>query len=75
MFEHLKEKNRKNKLLKEAFKQAGTPLWFVFYESNDENGSAKVYASTEHEAREKANFMISDILQGRDFVITGTAAI
>lgn len=75
MFEQLKEKNRKNKLLKEAFKKAGTPMWFVFYETNGENGSVKVYASTDHEAREKANFMISDILQGKDFIITGTAAI
>lgn len=75
MFNRLKEKNRKNKLLKEAFKQAGTPMWFVFYESNDENGSVKVYASTDNEAREKAKYMISDILLGRDFVITGTAAI
>lgn len=75
MFNRLKEKNRKNKLLKEAFKQAGTPMWFVFYESNDENGTVKVYASTDSEAREKAKYMISDILLGRDFVITGTAAI
>lgn len=75
MFNRLKEKNRKNKLLKEAFKQAGTPMWFVFYESNDENGTVKVYASTDGEAREKAKYMISDILLGRDFVITGTAAI
>lgn len=75
MFNRLKEKNRKNKLLKEAFKQAGTPMWFVFYESNDENGTVKVYASTDNEAREKAKYMISDILLGRDFVITGTAAI
>lgn len=75
MFEHLKEKNRKNKLLKEAFKQAGTPMWFVFYESNDDSGSVKVYASSDHEAREKANFMISDILRGKAFIISGTAAI
>ena len=75
MFENLKEKNRKNKLLKEAFKKAETPLWFVFYESDDANGTVKVYASSDSEAREKANYMISDILLGKDFVITGTAAI
>ena len=75
MFRKLMEKNRKNKLLREAFKKANNPMWFVFYESNGESGAVKVYANSDSEAREKANYMISDILVGNDFVITGTAAI
>lgn len=65
----------KDKILRNAFKKADEPLWFVYYESNDDSGSVKVYASSEHEAREKANFMISDILRGKAFIISGTAAI
>lgn len=68
-------KIRKNRLLGNAFKSAGDPMWWVFYSSSDTDGSVRVYASTENEAKEKAKFMISDILRGCEFVITGTAAI
>lgn len=67
--------NKKNKFLSKALKKAEEPLWFVFYEYDNDNGSIKVYANSDSEAREKANYMISDILVGRNFVITGTAAI
>lgn len=67
--------NRKSKLLKNAIKKADATLWFVFYESENDSGSIKVYANSDSEAREKANYMISDILAGRNFVITGTAVI
>lgn len=67
--------NKKNKFLSKAFKKVEEPLWFVFYESDNDSGSIKVYANSDSEAREKANYMISDILVGRNFVITGTAAI
>ena len=65
----------KDKILRNALKKADEPLWFVYYESNDTNGSVKVFANTEAQAREKAAFIISDILGGDSFVITGTAAI
>lgn len=67
--------NKKKKILCKAFKKAEEPLWFVFYESENDSGSIKVYANSDSEAREKANYMISDILAGRNFVIVGTAAI
>ena len=63
------------KILKQAFKSADDPIWWVSYRSQNTDGTVKVYASTEKEAKEKANFMISDILKGQDFEITGTAAI
>lgn len=63
------------KILKQAFKSADDPIWWVFYRSQNTDGTVKVYASTEKEAKEKANFMISDILKGQDFEITGTAVI
>ena len=68
-------KMKKNKILRNAVKQASEPIWFVYYESNDSNGSVKVFANTEAQARDKASFVISDILNGDSFVITGTAAI
>lgn len=63
------------KILKQAFKSADDPIWWVFYRSQSTDGTVKVYATTEKEAKEKANFMISDILKGQDFEITGTAVI
>lgn len=75
MFSKLKANTRKNKLLKEAFKRAGDPIWWIFYRTDTSDGTVKVYASTENEAKEKANFLISDITKGQDFEITGTAVI
>ena len=69
------QKRKTNKLLRTAVKQASEPVWFVYYESNDKNGSVKVFANTEAQARERAAFIISDILNGDSFVISGTAAI
>lgn len=75
MFSKLKEKTRKNKLLKGAFKKAGDPIWWVFYRTDTTDGTVKVYASTENEAKDKANLLISDIIKGQNFEITGTAVI
>lgn len=69
------EKWKKNKILNSAFKKADEPIWFVYYESNDNSGTVKVSAATEREARDKAAFLISDIVNGADFVISGTAVI
>ena len=69
------QKWKKNKILRNAVKQASEPVWFVYYESNDTNGSVKVFANTEAQARERAAFIISDILHGDSFVISGTAVI
>lgn len=69
------QKWKKNKILSKAFKKASEPVWFVYYESNGESGMVKVYAPKESEAREKASYIISDILHGNPFVVTGTAAI
>lgn len=69
------QKWRKNKILNSAFKKANEPVWFVYYESNSKDGTVKVSANSEREAREKAAFLISDIVNGNAFVITGTAAI
>ena len=71
MFQNMK----KNKILRSAFKKADEPIWFVYYESNDKDGTVKVSASSEREARDRAAFLISDIVNGADFVITGTAVI
>nr|DAJ94284.1 MAG TPA: hypothetical protein [Caudoviricetes sp.] len=69
------QKMKKNKILRNAFKKADEPIWFVYYESNSSDGTVKVFASSEREARDKAAFLISDIVNGADFVITGTAVI
>lgn len=69
------QKWKKNKILRNAVKKASEPVWFVYYESNDKNGSVKVFANTEAQARERAAFIISDILNGDYFIISGTAAI
>lgn len=69
------QKWKKNKILRNAVKQASEPVWFVYYESNNANGSVKVFANTEAQARERAAFIISDILNGDSFIISGTAAI
>lgn len=69
------EKLKIKKILKQAFKSADDPIWWVFYRSQSTDGVVKVYASTEKEAKEKANFIISDGLKGQDFEITRTAVI
>ncbi len=75
MLKKFMEARKKKKLLNNAFKKAGDPIWWVFYRTTDSDGTVKVYASTENEAKDKANFLISDIVHGQDFEITGTAVI
>lgn len=71
----LLEKMRKKKLLNEAFKKAGEPCWFVYYETNDgKRNEVRVFANKESEAREKASEMIKSFVDA-PFVIIGTAAI
>lgn len=61
--------------MKQAFKKANEPYWFVYYETNDGKcGEVRVFANTEANAREKAHEIIKQTICD-SFVITGTSVI
>lgn len=75
MFKEIKAKLRKKRILKQAFKKAGEPIWWVFYETPYEaNNTVKVAAPTEAEAKLKAYEKIWESGES-EFHIKGTAAI
>ena len=47
-----------NRLLKQAFKRADDPIWFVEYETQDDKGQVNVYAKSHREAVKAADNII-----------------
>lgn len=68
-------KIRKNKLLKNAFKSADDPIWFVEYETQDDKGQVNVYAKSHREAVKAADNIIRIQNGNKPYSIINVSAI
>lgn len=68
-------KIRKNKLLKQAFKSANDPIWFVEYETQDDKGQVKVYAKSHREAVKAADNIIRIQNGDKPYKIINTSCV
>ena len=68
-------KIRKNKLLKNAFKSANDPIWFVEYETQDDKGQVNVYAKSHREAVKAADNIIMIQNGDKPYKIINTSCV
>lgn len=68
-------KIRKNKLLRNAFKSADDPIWFVEYETKDDKGQVNVYAKSHREAVKAADNIIRIQNENKPYSIINVSAI
>ena len=68
-------KIRKNKLLKNAFKSANDPIWFVEYETQDDKGQVNVYAKSHSEAVKAADNIIRIQNGDKPYKIINTSCV
>lgn len=69
------KKIRTKKIINNAVKKAGDPIWFVSYETNDnQKGTIKIYAETMAKAKEKAKTQLDSFVD-KPYKITYMSAI
>ena len=76
MFENLKEKSKKNKVLKQAFRKAEDPMWFIEYVLVDDTcGQLNVFADSYKKAKSKAASILNNLYPNQYWKITNISVI